>query len=335
MANFTDMDDLRNVALWRAGEPQDSTSDFWAQSLTYLNKVQQILLLGGGAAVGRDLATSAGIYNMTVQIPMVDWWWARKRGVLTTTEAVDDDGGGTATTVTATKDSATLTFSNSITPDVAGYRIIINNQETLPIILTHGGSTATATMDAVWPQATETAVTYKMWPEEVSLATDFLRFAGEPWLHSDFGPGIPGMSKEQMLSLSPMQTVSTGAIRSFAIVGDQTIVFDRFDTERRYRFEYDYVAQPSDLGAGDTPLLPRHHRQVLSTGAAMLMLQDKNDARAENLASEFRELVMRMGQEHRKILGNSSSMMAQFAVRGRNYRGRRRGAQTKGEQFLV
>lgn len=337
MANLTTVNDLREMALWRAGEPQDTTSDFWAQSLTYLNIVQQALLLGGGVAVGRDLATSAGIYNLTVQIPMTDWFWARKRGVLTTTQGLDSEdspGSGTARTVTATKDSTTLDFSGNITPSLAGYRILINNQETIPLISTHTAGTSTATMDAVWPQDTETSVNFQAWAWEVSLASDFLRFEGAPWLHSDFGPPIPGMSKEQMLTDNPIHSVGAGAPQAFAQVGEQTIIFDRYDAERRYRFEYEYIMMPSDLEAGQTPLLPRHHRQVLSSGAAMLMLYDKNDVKAEAAASEFRELVMRMAQEHRKLLGSASNLMGQYLVRQPGYR-RRRGAQPNGEVFLV
>ncbi len=329
MANFTDVDDLRLAALFRAGEPGDTTSDFWAQSLIYLNKVQQILLLGGGVAVGRDLATSAGIYNLTVMIPQTNWWWARARGVLTTTEATDDG------TVTATRDSATLMFSGNITNSMTGFRILLNNQETIPIITAHTAGTSSATMDAQWPQDTETAVTWAAWPWEVSLPSDFLRFAGAPWLHSTFGPPIPGMSLEQMLSNEPMQAASEGAPQSFALIGDQTIVLDRYDTTRRYRFEFTYIQMPTDLSAGLTPLLPRHHRQVLSTGAAMLILVDKNDAKAEELASEFRELVMRMNQEHRKQLGDMSNLMGQYQVRGPNGIHRGRGAQPNGEIFLI
>lgn len=337
MANLETVNDLREMALWRAGEPQDTTSDFWTQSLTYLNVVQQVMLLGGGVAVGRDLATSAGIYNLAVMIPLTDWYWARKRGVLTTTQAIDSEdspGSGTARTVTATKDSATLSFSGNITPSMTGYRILINNQETLPLITAHTAGTSTATMDAVWPQDTETGVIFQAWPWEVSLATDFLRFEGAPWLHSDFGPPIPGMSKEQMLTDNPIQSVGAGASQSFALVGPQTIIFDRYDAERRYRYEYDYIMLPSDLEAGGTPLLPRHHRLVLSSGAAMLMLFDKNDVKAENCASEFRELVMRMGQEHRKMLGSASNLYGRHLVRQPGYK-RRRGAQPNGEIFLV
>jgi hypothetical protein len=208
------------------------------------------------------------------------------------------------------------------------------NQETLPIISAHTAGTNSATMDAQWPQDTETAVTWRAWPEEVSLASDFLRFAGAPWLHSDFGPPIPGMSKEQMITDNPIQSVGEGAPQAFAIVGDQTIIFDRFDSTRRYRFEYEYIKMPTDLAAGQTPLLPRHHRQVLSTGAAMLILFDKNDTKAENCASEYRELVMRMAQEHRSMLGTGSNVMGQFLVRQPGFR-QRRGAQPMGEIFLV
>ena len=54
---------------------------------------------------------------------------------------------------------------------------------------------------------------------------------------------------------------------------------------------------------------------VLSTGAAMLMCFDKNDGKAEQLASEFRELVSRMVQEHRRALSGGSSTFGVFRTR--------------------
>jgi hypothetical protein len=327
MANFTDIDDLRTTALWRAGEPQDSTSDFWAQSLVYLNKIQQLLLLGGGVAVGRDLATSAGIYNQAVAIPITDWWWAQERAVLTTTQAIN------AGTVTMTKNSSNMSFSSGPVSSVAGYRLFPDGTDTMPIITTHTALGTIATMDAIWPRDTATGVTYRCWQEEYSLSIDFLRFSGAPWLHSDFGPPIPGMTKEQLLTQNPGHVLGEGPPEAFATVGDQTIIFDRYDTTRRYRFEYDYIRMPTDLAAGETPLLPRHHRQVLSTGAAMLIMFDKNDARAQELASEYREMVARMGQEHRKNLGSGSNVMGQYLVRRPGTR--RRGSQPNGEIFLT
>ena len=55
------VDDLRADALFRAGEPQSSSSSFWTKSLDYLNRIQRQLAIGGAIAVGRDLATVAGI----------------------------------------------------------------------------------------------------------------------------------------------------------------------------------------------------------------------------------------------------------------------------------
>jgi hypothetical protein len=57
------------------------------------------------------------------------------------------------------------------------------------------------------------------------------------------------------------------------------------------------------------------HRSVLATGAAMMMLLDKNDSRAEFLASEYREQVHRMVQTHNRALTGGTSDFAVFKVR--------------------
>ena len=119
--------------------------------------------------------------------------------------------------------------------------------------------------------------------------------------------------------------------RSF-LVAPQRIAMNAYDI-RAYRIEFEYIAMPIDLGTGGTCVLPLHHRSVLASGAAMLMCFDKGDGRAANLASEFRETVGRMVQEHRRAIGGGSSTFGQF--RTRQYGTIRRSPQTFGELFLV
>src|SRR3990172_9500813 len=132
MANLTTTEDLRLDALFRAGEPASASSALYAKALEYVNRIQQDLLLGGGIAVGRDLATSAGIYAHVVDLPLTDWWWARKqpRGVLNTDALVE------AGTVTVTEGSTAVTFSSAPAVSVAGWRLEVSKLPTVPRILT-------------------------------------------------------------------------------------------------------------------------------------------------------------------------------------------------------
>lgn len=328
MANYETVNDLREEALRRAGEPQSTTSDFWTDSLTYLNKVQQVLLLGGGVAVGRDLATSAGIYSQLVAQPITDWWWARKEGVFNTTAAISTG------TVAITQNSTALTFSSAPSVSVADWRIEIASEPTIPRILTHVAGSTSAVLDAEWVEDTVTAATFKCWREKYTLASDFLRFAGAPEIHSNTLGTLNVTSREQLLDYCPRALAAEGEPSVAAMIAPQTIVFDSYDTNQGYRFEYDYICKPTDLVAGATPLLPIHHRMVLAVGAAMLILFDKHDSRAENVASEYRELVARMAQEHRKALTSGSSTFCQFKCRQGQLK-RQRSLQPKGELFLT
>lgn len=331
MANLTTTEDLRLDALFRAGEPASSSSVLYDKALEYLNRVQQDLVLGGGVAVGRDLATSAGIYAHVVDLPITDWWWARKqpRGIVTT-DALIETG-----TVTVTEGSTLVTFSSAPAASVAGWRLEVSKLPTVPRILTHTGGVATATMDAPWPEDTQTAASYVVYNVEYDLADDFLRFAGSPYLHSRYMDPIPVSSRETHDQAYPFGTFFKEPPTAAAMIQPARIQLNSYDT-RAYRLEYDYIFMPEDLTdtVDEEPLLPRHHRATLSIGAAMLLAFDKSDDRAENLASEFRERVRRMVQEHRKQLSDGSMTFGTHRTRlGQSDRKGR--IQPRGEQFLI
>jgi len=79
--------------------------------------------------------------------------------------------------------------------------------------------------------------------------------------------------------------------------------------------------------------MPRHHRAVLAIGAAMLISFDKGDDKAQRLASEFRERVSALVQEHRKMMSSGSRTMGVHRVRG--HQDRKGRIQPRGEQYLV
>ena len=112
----------------------------------------------------------------------------------------------------------------------------------------------------------------------------------------------------------------------------QTVEVNAWDT-RAYRFEYEYIALPADLVAGSgTTIFPPHYRPLLSIGTSMLICHDKGDDRAKTFASEFRELAMRMCQEHRRMISGGSSVFGQFKARQSPAF---RSQQLHGELFIV
>jgi len=330
--NYDSVDDLRADALFRAGEPQDSTSVFWTQSLVYLNRIQQAILLGGGIAVGRDLATSAGIYAHVVDLPITDWWFLRKlpRGVFNTDASIET---GTAT---ATEGSATVTLSSAPAASVAGWRIVVAQLPTVPRVLSHDAGSTTLTLDAAWPEDTQAAASYRLFNLEYDLPADFLRFTGEPYLHSRYLDPIPVGSREEHDAAFPYGTYFKAPPTAAAMIGPRRIQLNSFD-DRAYRLEFDYIYRPADLQAGGVVQIgmPIHYRSVLASGAAMLIAHDKGDDRAQTFASEFRETIRRMVQEHRKMLSSGSRTFGVHRTRldyGRDRKGR---IQPSGAQFLT
>lgn len=329
MANYLDIEDIRADALLRAGEPQSALSDFYGQAITYVNRVLQDLLLGGSVAVGRDLATSAGIYADVVGLPITDWWWARKqpRGVLNT-DALIEDG-----VVTVTEGSTAVTFSVAPAASVAGWRLDVAHLPTVPRILTHVAGSTSATLDAAWPEVTSTGASYTLFNVEYDLPADFLRFAGTPYLHSRYMDAIPVGVRENHDMWYPFGTFFKAPPTSAALIQPQRIQLNSYDT-RAYRLEFDYIFMPPDLQAGGPIPLPRHHRAVLAIGAAMLICFDKGDDKAERLASEFRERVSLLVQEHRKMMSSGSPTMGVHKIWPS--RDPRKGRiQPRGEQYLV
>ena len=325
MAVLFGVDDLRADALFRAGEPQSSTSTFWVKSLEYLNKVNRQLAIGGGIAVGRDLATVAGIYSQVVTIPMTDFWWLRKLGTLNTTAAI------TSLTATATQGSATVTLSSAPTVNVEGWRIQIASQPTVPKIKTLSG--ATITLDGNWPDDTQTTAACNIFQPVLNLPADFIRFASPPYVHSTFARSIPvAAGREQFQDNFPWAHTRQGRPTTAYQIGTRSILINTFD-DRAYRLEFEYIGLPDELFAGGEPPMPIHQRSVLSSGAAMLILNDKNDSRAENLASEYREWVQRMMQEHRKGITGGSNTFGVFKVRSKGFI--QRSPQPNGELFVV
>lgn len=329
MSTLRTVDDLRSDALFRAGEPQSSSSSFWAKSLEYLNRVQQQLLLGGSISAGRDLATSAGIYAHLVNTPITDWWWARKRAVFNTTAALERTVSGTLTQGTTT----TLTVTSAISTDITGHYVFVLGKPTVYRSRANvDPSTTGVYLDAAYVDDDVTDPSIEIAKLEYDLAGDFLRFCSRPTPQASGGSPVDVASIEQRNSDWPLASVLKGRPTRAFMVGPRTLAFNAYDT-RPYRVEYEYVAMPPDLTEGTFPLLPEHHRQVLASGAAMLMLFDKDDSRAANLASEYRELVGRMAQEHRKAISGGSATFGQFRFRQPGLT--KRSPQTLGELYLI
>jgi len=334
MSVLRTVEDLRADALFRAGEPQSSASKFYDRSLAYLNRIQQQLILGGTVAVGRDLATSAGIYAHLVDLPMTDFWWARKRGVFNTTANLS-----IVLKLDLAQGAASLTMTGGPAVEVIGRYVIVpsNPRTVLRVVgITNPSGNAVLAFDAPWPEETIAAGSaVDLAAIEYDLPSDFMRFAAPPYVHSLYGSPASVGTSEQRDWDRPLSILMKGIPTRAYVVGPRRIAFNTYDT-RAYRVETEYVFLPPDLvSGGEGGPLPEHHRGVLASGAAMLILFDKNDSRMAEVASEYRELVGRLVQEHRRFLSSGSTAFGMFMTRGGSFTMHRRSSQTFGELYLI
>jgi len=163
VANYSTVRDLRNDALWVAGEAQTSASSYYARSLEYLNAVL-IALLAGGPLGALDL-------------PAMDWWWAyrQRRGQLSIDNAVNT---AQDTSITLTLASNTATFNVAPTLPLQRYRLaLMDDQDQLFRVYTHDGGSTSATIDFPWGKATRTTAGWVAWKDQYQLPVDFVRFA--------------------------------------------------------------------------------------------------------------------------------------------------------------
>jgi hypothetical protein len=321
--------DLRADALFRSGEsPTDTTGSFYAKTLEYLNRIQQTLLLGGSVSGGRDLATSAGIYAHIVDLPITDWWWARKTGIFNTKATL-----ATTITVGLNPGDTSVSLQSSNLTECAGYYIIFTGRSTVLRATSFGSTTAILNFDAPYPDdAIAAGGQVNVVKMEYDLPGDFIRFSNAPYVHSFFGTSVDVSSVGQRNLEWPVSIIRQGRpTRSFR-TDQRKITVNAYDT-KAYRVEFEYVPMFTDIVEGGAIAVPEQHRQVLASGAAMLISFDKDDGRAANLASEYRELVARMVQEHRRAMGGGSSTFGQ--IRPRQYSIVKRSPQTFGELFLI
>lgn len=357
-------DDLKTYALWLSGEPTDGTSDYESIVLTHMQFIYDLFVTGGTFGT-RDIATSAGLYSHIVDIAMTDWLWLRKYppfafnttpATIGSTASAPLNQGVQIGTVDLVFGSDVATFSIAPYAVEAGVHVAVENfrlkpisQEqgvptppiTVPRIADHTLGSFTATLDAAWPQESQTLSNFVIFRDVYDLPDDMQRFC-EAWkvqggfLVSSMPLNIG--SNEQVFDNVPITDFNMGPPDAAARVNDTSIVMNRWDTFS-YRIEGSYIFTPTPLVLEQTPTLqqpviPTRFRSVLSIGAAMMMLQDKVDSRANAFASQFRELVHLMGIEFRKEQSSGSELNGRHLYRsGQGWR--RRGlATTSGLPFI-
>ncbi len=276
MANFTTVADLKASVLFRAGEPAND-SDYDSQSVVYINR------------------------------SYFEAWFHRKWPwtIADTPASVNAVGANTARTVTITTGSVDATWDSTITPSVAGYKMLVGNAWYR--ISTHNAGQNACVLDSTFQETSVSAVACTIFQDEYTITdSDFAHIAkifdtvDGVWL---IGPvGIDDMEISSQLK-NPTQGVAS----KFAMLTDDKFIFNVYPSDAK-RYEVHYQFFPADLAVGGTPDWPRWRRYILEDGALRLLYMDKNDdkiiAAAQLWQSGLREMEAEFA-EHVKPYGHS------------------------------
>lgn len=283
MANYTTSADLLDDILFRAGEPTDTSSDYYAAAIRYLNRAYQGIWRGGGELL-------PDVYE--------HWWWMQQyeNGVLTLLPVFDDG------TVIVTNGNATITFSsapqrNSANISVEGWHFKADTHADVFIITTHTSGATSATLDSIYTGSTNTTAAFKAFRIDYQLASNVLELKSpmRAYQGSVSGNQIEMVPDDILRSKWPLEQIGSGVPVNYARIARaaapltstpllHTVRFSHYggtaDTELM-RIDYDFIASQTDL-ADDTaePSVPREYRKILADWALFFLLQDKEDTKA-------------------------------------------------------
>lgn len=272
--SYTYGKDILEDVLERAGELTTqigTTSDYLDSAQRYVNRAYYSLL--------------------SIGFP---WPFAKKHppGIINT--AAEETG-----TASITNGNTSLTLDASIASSMEGWKIYFDDDGVIYRVTSHTAGSTAVTIDATLKETTKSSANYTMFQDEFDLASDCLlplRF----WFRNQPEHKIERENAATMFSRKPTSSIRPS---KWAYINDQKIRFNRW-TEDAQTIEYDYVYAPGFLdftgsGSGDTPIIPIQHRHILAEWALVMLLEDKNDPRAE--------------QSRRDLNANVSLLKAQYA----------------------
>jgi hypothetical protein len=294
MANFTTTSDLASYSLKKAGEPADGSSDYNSEVLEFLNLMQLNVIAGGSE------------YDQELGVP---WVWAKSRnpGIITFQPPYETG------TVTLTNGNTAGTFSDI--PTGLGsfantHQLKTSDTAEFYIFATHTANTAGFTLDGPFLGATG-SYTFKAYKTDYALAPNIVRLISPFRLYrsSYMHPSEVALIERNAFDRDfpkPhgfIQGVPTHATIIYETDGQYYLRFNRWMQEQ-IRIEYDFIPIPAALTTAPdtTPILPREDRIVLAYGAIHMILEDKNDDRAD------RYFQLTQGKLRSMVLANQKQM---------------------------
>jgi hypothetical protein len=288
MANFQFTGDIKTDVLFRGGEPTDGTSDYDTQVQIWINRAYEMVWTGGAE------------FDPTIN---ENWWWLRasEPGILTLRPSI------TTGSVSVTNDSTTATLSASQTTDVAGYYFAVEGHADVFKVATHGGATATLTLDSVYTGTTNAETAYTLFRLDYALASDVLSIRSPMMVYQEGEYKVEGVELGEMLNQWPLSAVSSGVPQQFAMLTETEVQFSHFggtSSTDLIRVEYDYNARPSPFTLFNTdteePVIPQQYRRLLADIALSFLFGAKSDNREDKTIGLARSGLQAMSREQKR-----------------------------------
>lgn len=310
MANLKTTTDILQDALFHAGEPQGTNSEYYNQALTYLNRIYQEICSGG-----------------SMLDPNIDekWWWLRKStpGVLTLLPGI------VLPTATVNRGNTLLTYSSppldpmtGTTISVEGFVFTIDGSNgDVYRIATHNAGQSVATLDLPYTGASVINSPQHTLKYQYTLAPDMKSIVGRMRAFQTGRYNIDYADIDPMRTRFPLSILPNGVPTLFAMVAERVAEFSHYvgdDVILACRVEYDYLLIPSDLvdDSGLTaPLLPFQYNSILSDEVTSMVLADKDDDKAPAFENAAKARLVAMSKEHRRRQTQSSNLTGKILPR--------------------
>ncbi len=222
------------------------------------------------------------------------WSWLLAKDVLNVI------GKYTTGTVTATKDSTTVTGTSTVFTGKAGYKFKVDGFNEVYTIASVASATS-MTLDDAYEGDTATAVSYTIWQDTYELANTIEEVDMVWHDHMSYPPVAVGPKKLNEIKVN-FPTV-TGKCKAWSQVqwssdGDRQVAIYPIPDED-YSLHYLYLKRITALDATtDEPLMPVLYRHVLIYGAlADFHLSEGDVELAQLFEGKYTDLVKRMAQD--------------------------------------
>lgn len=303
--------DLKQDALFLAGEPGDGTSPYDSRVYEWLTVTEHAILSGG-------------VFGGSVLQP-ADWYWARAwpRGSIQLVQPFNGDHLLDATFVAG---SRLVTVATPALPDVSGYRILRTDTPARHLIDSVDNTQPVPTMilREPWTGDNDTTTGWLAYPDTYLLPQDFVRGLSPLFLYG-FPSNLPTTQTIDVIDPADLERMYPQAFpwaQGTSTVGGGLPILAARVTANRVRFshflytpntglplqlEFEYLRRPDVIAEGTIPLIPIEHRRILSYGAAFLILDDKADTEAQAKHGMFLAQYKAMRDEHARDLRKMST----------------------------